>query len=155
MTTGFDFSRSRAVLIGTSLYQDTRFSRLPAAANSLVAMQTVLTDPMLCRWPAERVTVLDNPRHGTSHPLLELRRLARETTDVLLFYYVGHGTILRRGQLCLTLSDTSFDDPDITGLEYQRIRDALADSPARTTIVILDCCYSGRAIEALSATIGD
>jgi hypothetical protein len=60
----------------------------------------------------------------------------------------------RAGRLCLALSDTILEEPDITGLEYDRVRDALIDSPARTKIVILDCCYSGRAIEALSTAAG-
>lgn len=80
-----------------------------------------------------------------------LRALARETEDVLLLYFVGHGVMLPNGELCLAVSDTGLDDPDLTGLEYRRVRDLLRDSPAATKIVILDCCYSGRAIESLSA----
>jgi uncharacterized membrane protein HdeD (DUF308 family) len=146
-----DYSRSRAILIGTSNYQDPQFPPLPAVANSLRGLREVLTDPGLCGWPAERTTVLKNPP-DVRRLMQNLRRLAQDTEDVLLVYFVGHGTILRRGQLCLVLTDTEADDSDITGLEFERVREALLDSPARTKIVILDCCYSGRAIEALSGT---
>jgi WD40 repeat protein len=144
-----DYSGSRAVLIGTATYRDPEFPPLPAAANSLAGMRQILTDQDLCGWPHEKVTVVSDP---TDVPRLvqTLRRLARDVTGVLLVYFVGHGVILRRGRLCLVLADTDAEDPDITGLEYEHVREALLDSPARLKVVILDCCYSGRAIEALS-----
>ena len=83
-----------------------------------------------------------------------IRQLARSTTEVLLIYFVGHGVLLPNARLSLMLSDTVLEDPDVTGLEYDRIREALIDSPARVKIVILDCCYSGRAIETLSPDDG-
>ncbi len=83
-----------------------------------------------------------------------IRRLAEETEDVLPLYFVGHGTVLPKGQLCLTLSDTDAADPDLTGIEYDRIRDILIRSPAQVKITILDCCHSGRAIEALAPAAG-
>jgi len=145
-----DYTRSRAILIGTASYQDPKFLPLPAAGNSLREMREVLTDPRLCGWPPDRVTVLENP---ADMPVLVqyLRRVARSTDDVLLVYFVGHGVILPRGQLCLVVTGTNAEHADITGLEYQRVRDALTDSPARVKVAILDCCYSGRAIEAASA----
>jgi WD40 repeat protein len=146
-----DYSGSRAALIGTATYHDPEFPPLPAAANSLTGMRQILTDPALCGWPHERITVVKDP---TDAPRLvqTLRRLARDADGVLLLYFVGHGVILRQGRLCLVLADTDAEDPDITGLEYQRVREALLDSPARLKVVILDCCYSGRAIEALSGS---
>jgi uncharacterized membrane protein HdeD (DUF308 family) len=124
-------------------------------ANSVNGLHKILTDPTLCGWHAERISVLTDPV-DVRRLVQTLRRLAATTDDVLLVYFVGHGTILRRGQLCLVLSDTDAQDPDVTGLEFERIREALLDSPARTKIVILDCCYSGRAIEALGgAAVAD
>jgi glutamate transport system substrate-binding protein len=144
-----DYSLSRAILIGTANYGDPGFTPLPAAANSLNAMRQLLATPELCGWPKERITVLENP---TDAPRLlqNIRRLTRETDEVLLVYFVGHGVLQRRAQLSLVLADTDSDDSDLTGLDYQRIREILLDSIARVKIVILDCCYSGRAIEALS-----
>jgi hypothetical protein len=113
----------------------------------------MLTDLSLCGWPPDRVTVFHNPT-DVSRLLQAVRKLARETEEILLLYFVGHGTILRRGQLCLILADTDHQDPDVTGLEFERIRETLLDSPARTKVTILDCCYSGRAIEALAGSSG-
>jgi tetratricopeptide (TPR) repeat protein len=143
-----DRSHSRAILIGTAIYDDDQAFRLmPAAANSLRQVHETLTDASLCGWPEDQVTVIPDPI-DVRKLVQTLRRLARATDDVLLVYFVGHGIILRRGQLCLVLKDTDAQDADITGLEYQRVREALIDSPAKVKVVILDCCYSGRAIEA-------
>jgi glycine betaine/choline ABC-type transport system substrate-binding protein len=143
-----DYSRSRAILIGTSDYRDKSFRPIPAAANSLKGLNEILVDERLCGWPSERVTALLNPDNG-AQLIVNLRDWAQETEDVLLLYYVGHGTISPDGQLCLALPGTEFKHPDITGVEYRHIRSALLDSPARIKVVILDCCNSGRAIETL------
>ncbi|HEX3956269.1 MAG TPA: ABC transporter substrate-binding protein [Trebonia sp.] len=80
---------------------------------------------------------------------MSLREWAQDTEEVLLLYFVGHGTISPSGELCLALPTTEFNHPDVTGIEYRHIRSAPLDSPARIKVVILDCCFSGRAIEAL------
>lgn len=147
-----DYPRSRAILIGTSEYHDERFRQLPAARNSLNGVKEILVDERLCGWPQERVEVLLNQQHRP-RLITDLRRWARETTDVLIVYFVGHGIITPQGELCLALTDTSLDDPDVTGLEYRFVRSALIDSPARVKVVVLDCCYSGRAIQALSSPV--
>jgi glycine betaine/choline ABC-type transport system substrate-binding protein len=140
----FDYSESRAVLIGTSEYQDERFPALPAADNSLEGMRQILTNPELCGWPASRVRQLSNVSDNRQL-IIKLRQWARETTGVFLLYFVGHGTPGEKGP-CLTLTDTHEELPAATGLEYSRVRKALLDSPARVKIVILDCCYAGRAV---------
>ncbi|MFD0885702.1 caspase family protein [Streptosporangium algeriense] len=149
-----DRSGSRAVLIGTSEYSDRNFLQLPAVANSLRGMAEVLRDPELCAWPEKQVELWEDPT-DMRRLVQSLRRVAEETTGVLLVYFAGHGTITRRGQVCMILKDTDHTDTDVTGLEFERLREVLLDSPARTKIVILDCCYSGRAIEALSSTVAD
>jgi HEAT repeat protein len=141
-----DYSRSRAILIGTTSYFGSGFSPLlPAAANSLVGMRQILTEPELCGWPEDRVRVIENKTRVELE--MELRSLTSDCDDVLLLYFVGHGVVLEDGELCWVLTDTALDNPDIAGLEYGRVRKALLRSRARLKIVILDCCYSGLAIE--------
>ena len=96
MTDPPDFARSRAVLIGTAAYQDPGFLQLPAAANSLAGVQQILTDPGLCGWPPDQVTVMENPT-DVRRVVQTLRQLARGTKDVLLIYFVGHGVMLPTG----------------------------------------------------------
>jgi len=78
---------------------------------------------------------------------------AQEATDTLLLYYAGHGLIdSRRGELHLALSGS---DPSriYTAVPYGYIRELLLDSRAIRRIVILDCCYSGRALGMMADPI--
>jgi osmoprotectant transport system substrate-binding protein len=140
----FDYSESLAVLIGTSDYQDAGFPALPAADNSLEGMWQILTNDELCRWPARKVKKLSNESDNRQLGI-KLSGWARKTTGVFLLYYVGHGIPGEEGP-CLTLTDTRWEHPDHTGLNYTHIRKALRESPAQVKIVILDCCFAGRAI---------
>ncbi|WP_435823416.1 caspase, EACC1-associated type [Kitasatospora aureofaciens] len=63
--------------------------------------------------------------------------------DVLLLYYSGHGQTDERGTLYLCAKDTSTNRLRATALSAIEINNMIDGSPAGTTIVILDCCYSG------------
>lgn len=146
-----DYSDSRAILVAVSNYEDSSFLDVPAAKNSLDRLKSILEHPSLCGWPKERIEILLNPR-GPSKLAQRIRRVAEETTGTLFVYFVGHGVLAETGELCLVLQSTEASDPDLTGLEFSRIRQSLINSPAQTKIVVLDCCYSGRVTNALSGT---
>ena len=144
---------SHAVLIGVSAYEYAEFPPIRAARNSLEAMQSLLTDPALCGWPPELITVIANPI-SASDLAVRLADLAETTTGVLLLYYVGHGVLSPRGELCLTVTSTRPNRQTITGLPWETLAEVLRTCPARPRLVILDCCFAGRAIEALGADSG-
>jgi hypothetical protein len=81
-----DYSRSRAVLVGTSKY--THLDQVPAAANSLARMERLLTG-RLCGWPRKRVTVIRDQGKPGDLPD-QLVESFIDVKDVALFYYVGH-----------------------------------------------------------------
>ncbi|WP_329306356.1 hypothetical protein OG322_10845 [Streptomyces sp. NBC_01260] len=117
-----DYGRSRAVLIGTWDY--THLTSVAAARHSLNRMYRLLTGPR-CGWPEDRVAVLPNePGPGDlSDRLLDL---FEDTTDVALFYYVGHGQIDDEDQLCLGLigSRTEPHRRATTSLPFTAVRRA-------------------------------
>jgi hypothetical protein len=127
---GIDYSKSSAILIGVSHYRDASFAALPSARNSLTGMAQALTDPNIGGWPEGRVSVFQDP-NDVRDLVRQLRAIAWNTTELLILYHVGHGALLRRGELAFALSDTLSDHPDITGLEFSRVREVLLDSPAR------------------------
>jgi hypothetical protein len=137
-----DLSRSRAVLIGNARYrQDSEIPDLPGAADCLTAMHALLTSD-LCGWPGERVI----PLLDVATPGDIARRLTEAidgVEDVLLVYYVGHGLRTANGQLALTLTDSS-GRPGLlpyTSLLYEHLAEIIR-CPARTKVVILDCCHA-------------
>ena len=144
---------SRAVLIGVSAYEYAEFPPIRAARNSLHAMQSVLADPAMCGWPPELITLIANPI-SAADLASQIADLAEAATGVLLVYYVGHGMLSTRGELCLTVTSTRPNRPKITGLPWETLADVLRTCPARTRLVILDCCFAGQAIEALGADSG-
>jgi hypothetical protein len=86
-----------------------------------------------------------------------LAEAADQATDVLLFYYVGHGLVSPGGELHLATLAT---DDLSRGLAYKAlpfsaVRDALNGCTARAIVIVLDCCFAGRARGPLGAQSDD
>lgn len=145
---GTDF---HAVLIGVSAYEHAEFPPIPAARNSVQAMKDLFSDPLLCGWSAEQITVITDPI-SVSDLAAKIADVAEHTTGVLLLYYVGHGVLSTRGELCLTVTSTRLHRPKISGLPWEALADLLRECPARVRVAILDCCFAGQAIEALAGS---
>ncbi|MGW0435579.1 caspase, EACC1-associated type [Micromonospora sp. NPDC003197] len=145
----FDPDASRAVLIGTS-----RYSSLPplrSVRRSLREMAAVLTDEGICRLPSRHCSVVQDPTDGNAVGRA-VGKAAAEATDMLLVYYAGHGLGgLRRSQLFLALKETDPERPAFHSLAYDVLREEVLDSPAKNRVVILDCCFSGRAAAPIMA----
>lgn len=143
---GRDYSRSRAVLMGT--WDCTDFGTSLAVKRSYHRMRDLLLDPVCGSWPGDSVKEFDNrPTLGTTH--VELIDAFRAATDIAFFYYVGHGIYDHRERLCLTVGDTRIDSDytTATGLLFEYVRDAFRASRAAVKIAVLDCCYAGLATE--------
>lgn len=149
-----DYSRSRAVLMGTWDYEF--LGQVPAAENSLHRMTRLLSGP-LCGWPRERLLLVEN-EHSPGDLPDRLITAFDGVRDVALFYFVGHGQIAPDDQLCLALA-RSRPDPNrrtATSLRFSDVRQALNDCGAATKIVILDCCFAGLATAGtLAGLAGD
>jgi len=146
-----DPDRSWAVLVGTASYDGPDLRDLPAVANNLRDFRAVLTDPQLGGLRAEHCVVVQDP---SALPRLgvELASIAKQAEDTLIVYYAGHGLVDDRGALYLALRETDPGHVVYTALPLAWARQAVADSPARNRIIILDCCFSGRAIEAMASS---
>jgi len=138
-----DPGRSRAVLIGASTYS--HLADLPAVRNNLSGFRDVLIAPELGGLPADNCTIVAEPAEPRDL-YRTLRQQAEAAEDTLLVYFAGHGRTGRRNELFLCLPDTDPDDLWFTALGYERLREAVADSRATKKVVILDCCFSGRAL---------
>ena len=140
-----DPEASCAVLIGASQYQT--LDALPAVENNIRRFAALLTDTGLWGLPPERVTAMLNP--GSRDDVLDaLSAAALEATDTLLVYYAGHGLLDdENSALHLALPDGASDRLHRT-IRYDDLRrEVVRNSRARSKIVILDCCFSGSAME--------
>ncbi|MEU5301025.1 caspase domain-containing protein [Streptomyces noursei] len=141
--------RSAAVLIGTATQvAPSTLPQLPQAADSVTALATELTGPY-GQFDPSRV----HPRVDPPTPADVLRLLPSpggDQLDVVLFYFAGHGVRAQGDRLCLALPG-SVDDEDRaehTSLPVTALFQALASVPARHKVVVLDCCFAGRALDA-------
>lgn len=141
----------RVLLVGTGTYD--HLADVPAVAQTLADLAAALVNK--CGLDRRNLMTIRDPADprevGTA-----LARVAGEATDVLLFYFVGHGLVSSDGHLFLGTTEVH-PEPHMlpwTGVPYDGVRRALLNTSARTTVVILDCCFSGRAVGALSGGSG-
>ena len=145
-----DPQASRAVLIG--VHDHTHPSDLPAIGaveRNLTGLADALVDPGIWGLPPEHLVQVAQPLTDTD--LLDhVMEVGPQATDTLLVYYAGHGladTFSDELYLALPASRTSRLD---TAFRYEYLRRYLL-SPAvkaKRVVVILDCCYSARALLA-------
>lgn len=147
-----DRMNSRLVLAGSATF--TRgLTPLPAAASDVRDLAQALTGPGGLFDPSALVPTVDpvDPGHVLA-PLHAYAGLAAPL-DLLLFYYAGHGVRAEGDRLCLALPGT-VDVPAAAGrtsLPAEDVFAAVRGARARHRVVILDCCYAGRALDAPSA----
>jgi Caspase domain len=146
-----DPQHSYAVLIGTGTYRSTELADLPAIANNLDAFRQAVTDPALGGFATTRCAVLWDPV-DTRTVYRSLRQYAKATEDTLLVYFAGHGCTGPRNELYLGLSETDSSELSVSALPFGLLRDIFIESPAANRVLILDCCFSGRAIQDMSGT---
>ncbi|MEV0705859.1 caspase family protein [Saccharopolyspora sp. NPDC050389] len=141
--------KSRALLFGAGRFNDERLPDLPAVENNLADLAEVLTSSWGAGLSSQHCVVLPDPA-GVAVLGTHLEAVARQAEDVLLVYYAGHGLLDHRGELYLSLPQTKHDLLAWTGLPFGLLRNVLASSAARNRVLIIDSCFSGRAIEAMS-----
>nr|WP_255414880.1 caspase family protein [Amycolatopsis sp. BJA-103] len=100
-----------------------------------------------CGVDASRVrAVLDPPDAQTM--ALAITEEAQRAESALLVWFVGHGLLGPGNELYLAASGTDRLVPGLAehqALSFATLRQALGASRAASVVVVLDCCFSGRA----------
>jgi putative AlgH/UPF0301 family transcriptional regulator len=145
-----DPRQSRVVLVGSGTYA--QLVPLPAVAANLTGISDALYDPDLWGLPAPNCHLVHDP--ATPHEVGRVLRTAARSTGVsglLLVYFAGHGVVDdRTGELHLAVAQTDREAAYATAVPYEWVRRSVLESPASRRVVILDCCYAGRAISGMS-----
>ncbi|MFF5572473.1 caspase, EACC1-associated type [Streptomyces luteogriseus] len=139
-----DPERSRVVLAGAHTYE--YLENLPAVGNNLKKLREALTDSSICGFSPDSTTVLE--QSATPNELLDATYDAADScTDTLIFYFAGHGlTSQRYDDLLLAIPGTEKRRPH-TAVRFDDVRQAILSArKAVRKVVILDCCFSGRAM---------
>lgn len=150
-----DPARSRAVLIGVGRYADPGLPPLPAVHNNLTDLRDLLTSEHGAGLPAEHCSVLADPPDAAT-VAESLVAAADQAQDLLLVYYAGHGLPwTSSNELYLAMGNTRTSIVGSSALRCAEVRQTFLDSTASTRVLIVDCCFSGRAIEQLMADPAD
>jgi len=146
-----DPDRSRAILVGTRSYRHgSGLDDLPGITGNINGLANVLIERTRLR-PAHCRVLLDQT--DDREVCRRIRQDAGAADDLLLVYFAGHGLIdPGSGELFLALSDSDPDDPLYSSLYFTELRELISRSRASTRVLILDCCYSGRAITTAMAS---
>ncbi|HSV67278.1 MAG TPA: caspase family protein [Mycobacteriales bacterium] len=144
-------SHTHAVLVYAPKYDDPDLPALPAAAANASDLAALLSDPALVGLPADNVHLL----YATDPVKVaeQLADVADRAQEAFLVYYAGHGLLGPNNKLYLATTNTTRRRVEFNGLNYEWVRHAILSSPARIRVIIVDCCFSGRAIGAMSDTV--
>lgn len=118
-------------------------------ANNVADLHALLTDATMWGLPEDRCRMLLD-RTDRNELMEVLDQLARTARDTLVVYYAGHGVVDRDGALIIPTWSTTLDLPKYTALPYSHIREIVGNCRAERRIIVLDCCFSGRALGAMS-----
>ncbi|MFJ4950952.1 caspase domain-containing protein [Streptomyces sp. NPDC088760] len=144
-----DGAASRAVLIGCSDFDDIDLPAIPAVKSNLADLRSALTQDTHGILPPEHCRVLADPADHRSVGMA-LAQAAGEADDLLLVYYTGHGLLDEDGLLHLALSSTDPGHVGFTGVPAELVKRHLGRARARLRVLVLDCCFSGRAVAAMT-----
>jgi TPR repeat protein len=140
---------SRAIVIGMSHFDDPSLPGLPGVLKGVSELSAILTDQGGTGLRRENCLVVSNE---SSLPIVgeHLEAFAAAAQDTLIVYYAGHGVLDVRGELHLALVGTKTNMLSWTAIPLSSIRQLMAESPARNRVLMLDCCFSGRAIGTMA-----
>ncbi|MCC9311825.1 caspase family protein [Kitasatospora sp. RB6PN24] len=139
------------MLIGVSQY--VHLAELPAVANNLPALADIFRGANGWSLEPQHCSVVAEPA-DLNAMLTPVAQAAREAEDTLLIYFAGHGLLDDRGDLFLGLTG-SYAGQAHTGVPYSMLRSAITTGQAQRHVIILDCCFSGRALGVMSGSMAD
>ncbi len=138
-----DPERSRVILIGSGEFErdEKTYAPLKAVTRNLRSLEKIFSGPL---FGIEDIVRLDN----RPYPDLmdRFRKACADETGCLIVYYVGHGTAGADRTLLLADFNTTHDGRDDNAVPFRSLLRHINAHKSSQKIVILDCCFSGRAI---------
>lgn len=131
----------RALIVGIDHYQ--RLPQLSACVADARAMATLLArhDDGSRNYECRIATDIDDGPVTRERLRGECHALFDSFDGHILFYFSGHGSPTRAGGLLATADGTDRD----LGLLMDELLSLATASPAKSILLLLDCCYAGAA----------
>ncbi|MEV7654901.1 transporter substrate-binding domain-containing protein [Streptomyces anulatus] len=148
-----DRATSRAVLIGTGSFHDPELPDIPAVQANLDALRLTLTHPVHGVFAPEHCVVVADPKDQATVGAA-LSQAVRESEDLLLVYYCGHGLLDEAGLLHFALTGTDHQNVSWSAIHLDLVKRMVGGARAKSRVLVLDCCFAGKAISAMAGSSG-
>ncbi len=129
-----------ALIVATSLYEDSRLSALEGPALDAEALQGVLADAEIGGFD---VHVAVDSHVDALRRTLESFFADRGRDDLLLVHFSCHGLKDDDGQLYLAAADTQIDRLLSTGIDATWVNRLMSRCRSERIVLFLDCCFAG------------
>lgn len=143
--------RRRALLLACARFDDPALPHLRSPVRDADALGAVLADPSGPEY--EVTTHVDCTAHEARLAIEQFFAAARPR-DVHLLYFSCHGLQDPGGDLYFAFTDTQGALPGATAVSAEWVRARMQGSRSRTTIVLVDCCFSGAFMRGMRAKSG-
>jgi hypothetical protein len=140
-------SQRYAVLIGNGTFTESQQQLRPlrCPTNDVTSLAELLS---AAQHGGYAVTTIVDATHDVVRRAVYKCLQTAQHDDLVLIYFSGHGKLDQDGNLYLVTRDTSISELPPTSFPVDDLKRYIRDSRVATTIVILDCCFSG-AVKAL------
>jgi hypothetical protein len=137
---------AQVLLTGSGSYvAGSRLPAVPSVANTVADLGRRLTER--AGLEEARLTMLIDPA-GPQERGAALVKAAGQASEALMVYYAGHGLVGADNRLYLATRSTvdlTEGIAEYQALPYATVRRVLAGCRAPLTLIVLDCCFAGRA----------
>jgi uncharacterized caspase-like protein len=135
-----------AVVVGVNKYQESDIPTLTGAENDAKELRRRLTTTNNNFEVLDRHFLLGE--HATRTAILKAFSdiLHNEIdTELVIFYFSGHGVLDERKEGYIAPYDTYPEDPFVSGIRMEDLKYLIdrSDNKAKIVAIILDCCYAG------------
>ncbi|MCP3747560.1 caspase family protein [Paenibacillus sp. A3M_27_13] len=126
----------KVVLIGANIYQN--FDDLNSVENDINLMKEVFDNNF-----DATVEVLTNEKVKSGNVKSMLKHFFSncDYNDILVLYWAGHGAVYEGKGYLITYDST--DSEANNKIAMQDLNELIEDSPAKSILVVVDCCKSG------------
>ncbi|MFK3981923.1 type VII secretion protein EccCb [Micromonospora sp. NPDC050397] len=131
-----------ALLIANDRYIDESLADLYAPREEARDLHSLLADADVGAF--DHTVLLENESKSAVERAIETMLRTAGPEDLILLYFSGHGIrSTKRGRLYLAVANTELDALSSTAVSASFVRELLDESDAASSVILLDCCYSG------------
>ncbi|HEX5995500.1 MAG TPA: caspase family protein, partial [Jiangellales bacterium] len=134
-------TRRLALVVANDSYQDPGLTSLFAPRHDAQNLRELLRDPEIGNF--EPADILINESKSEIERAVERMFRSARPGDLVTLYFSGHGVRSRNGRLHLAVSNTDLRLLSASSISASFIKELIDESDASSTVILLDCCYSG------------